>query len=245
MNQTAEKLPEVVRENNVVSVDQSPLAAAERLLTAGADLDKIEKMLELQERFEKMEAKKAYTQAMADFKADPPTISKDKHVDFKTAKGRTSYDHASLGNVTSKINKSLAVHGLTAAWKTNQTQGGITVTCTITHKLGFSESTSLTAGAENSGTKNNIQAIGSTITYLQRYTLLALTGLATHDQDDDGQTSDMAYIDDKQVSIIVDMINSTETSESGFLKFIGADCVEHIQAGNYNKAMSFLKARMK
>ena len=191
MGDTAEKLPEVVG-NNIVAVDQSPLAAAERLLTAGADLDKIEKMLELQERFERNEAKKSYTQAMANFKANPPTIYKDKKVGFdhKKGSGVTNYSHATLGNVTEKINSALAEHGLSAAWKTDQGQSGITVTCTITHKLGYSESTSLTAGADNTGKKNSIQAIGSTVTYLQRYTILALTGLATHDQDDDGAASE-------------------------------------------------------
>ena len=83
---TAEKMPEVIQENNVIQVNASPLAAAERLLASGADLDKIEKMLELQERFEKNEAKKAYHQAMSEFKANPPTILKDRKVSFKNTR---------------------------------------------------------------------------------------------------------------------------------------------------------------
>lgn len=246
----AEKLPEVVKENNIVSVEQSPLAAAERLLNAGADLDKIEKMLELQERFEQMQAKKAYTQAMAAFKADPPKINKDKRVGFESKRtgGATSYSHASLGNVTEKINKALAEHGLSAAWKTGQNQNAnaITVTCTITHKLGYSESTSLTAGSDNSGNKNSIQAIGSTITYLQRYTLLALTGLATHDQDDDGKTAEIQYIDEKQVSQIVDMINSIENlSEKSFLSWAKIESVGKMPVYDFGKNLNALKAKAK
>jgi len=180
-----EKLPEVMPDKKMVV--GSPMAAFEMALSHNVDIDKLEKMLELQARWEQMEAKKAYTLAMAAFKADPPKINKDRHVKFATQKGTTEYYHASLANVTEKINSSLAAHGLSAAWKTEQNStSGIVVTCTITHKQGYSESTSLAAGKEQSGTKNDIQAIGSTITYLQRYTLLSLTGLATHDQDDDG-----------------------------------------------------------
>ena len=84
------------------------------------------------------------------------------------------------------INEALSEHGLSAAWETAQNNGSVTVTCKITHIMGHSESTSLTAAPDNTGSKNPIQAIGSTVTYLQRYTLLALTGLATYEQDDDG-----------------------------------------------------------
>jgi hypothetical protein len=54
--------------------------------------------------------------------------------------------------------------------------------------MGHSERTTLSATADTSGSKNSIQAIGSTVTYLQRYTLLAAVGLAAGG-DDDGQAA--------------------------------------------------------
>jgi hypothetical protein len=48
----------------------------------------------------------------------------------------------------------------------------------------------LTSGPDTSGSKNPIQALGSAVSYLQRYTLLSLAGLATEDQDDDGATAE-------------------------------------------------------
>lgn len=234
-----------VPENNVSDqVVNSPMAAYQMLLNQGGSLENIEKMMELQARWEQIEAKKAYVQAMAAFKANPPKINKDKHVDFNTQKGRTSYYHASLGNVTSKINAAMAEHGLSAGWKIDQSGNGITVTCTITHKLGYSESTSLTAGAETSGTKNSIQAIGSTISYLSRYTLLSLTGLATHDQDDDGGAATIQAITEKQISQIVDMINETNTDEAAFLKWLKVGAVNQIPCNLFNKAMTALKSKV-
>jgi len=241
---TAEKLPEVISEKSMV-MGQSPMAAFEMALSHNVDIDKLEKMLELQARWEQMEAKKAYTLAMAAFKANPPKINKDRHVKFATQKGTTEYYHASLANVTEKINSSLAAHGLSAAWKTEQDPTrGIVVTCTITHKQGYSESTCLAAGKEQSGTKNDIQAIGSTITYLQRYTLLSLTGLATHDQDDDGKRTDPpAMINEKQISTLYDMINATDTDEVKFLAYVGAESLESIPVTLFGKAMAALKAK--
>ena len=72
------------------------------------------------------------------------------------------------------------------SWSTGQTDGSVTVTCHITHEAGHRESVTLSGPPDDSGKKNKIQQVGSTVTYLQRYTLLSSLGLATADQDDDG-----------------------------------------------------------
>lgn len=181
----------------------------------------IEKMMELQERYDAKEAKKAYVAAMAAFKTNPPEIEKDKKVSYETQKGTTAYSHASLANVTNKINKALGEHGLSAAWKTEQANGSITVTCTITHHAGYGESTALTAAPDPTGSKNSIQAIGSTISYLERYTILALTGLATHDMDDDGKKGEqdnVVMINDQQILDIQTLQKDAKLSDAEFKK---------------------------
>lgn len=175
----------LAKKNPVVVETGSPTGLIKQAVESGADLEKLGKLLELQERWDATQAKKAYNQAMAEFKANPPKIGKDKTVSY----GNTKYNHASLANVTDKVNTELSKYGLSAFWTTNQ-NGKILVTCRITHVQGHSENTTLSASADTSGSKNPIQAIGSAITYLQRYTLLALTGLATFDQDDDGLKSE-------------------------------------------------------
>lgn len=167
----------------------TPADIASNLLKYGGKLDDLEKLMALQERHDANEARKSFHAAMAEFKKNPPDIRKTKKVSYKTSTGQTSYNHADLGNITDVIGAALAKHDLSAAWKTEQ-EGSIKVTCTITHALGHSESTSLISPADTSGGKNSIQAIGSTITYLQRYTLLALTGLAAQGQDDDGKKAE-------------------------------------------------------
>jgi hypothetical protein len=176
------------KEPTEIQESASPLMLAAELVQkdGNMDVEKLSKLLEIQERFDANQAKKAYHKAMSDFKENPPTIVKDRHVSYNTSKGNTDYDHATLGNVTACINKALSEHGLTASWVTSQDNESIKVTCKITHVLGHSEETAISAPPDTTGSKNAIQAIGSTITYLQRYTLLSLTGLAADDQDNDG-----------------------------------------------------------
>jgi hypothetical protein len=170
-----------------------------QLMQQGGSMDLLamERLMGLQERWDANEAKKAYHAAMAAFKQNPPTIYKDKHVSFTTQKGQTDYHHATIGNVVKQIVAALAEHDLSHSWSTEQLDGGqVAVTCSITHKAGHSESVTLKAGRDESGGKNSIQALGSAITYLQRYTLLAITGLAVEDgSDDDGRGTDGAAMD--------------------------------------------------
>ena len=153
------------------------------------DLEKLDRLLDVKERWEHEEARKAYVSALAAFKRNPPTLVKNQQVDFSARGGRTKYNYASLGDVASQVAAGLAEHGLSHGWAVKQEDSGVTVTCTLTHEWGHSESVSIAAPEDASGNKNSIQQIGSTITYLERYTLLAITGLAAHDQDDDGQAA--------------------------------------------------------
>jgi len=208
----------------------------------GYDPEFISKMMDLQKKNDEYEAKKAYVKAMADFKADPPKIDKDRKVSYKAGAGTTEYTHASLSNVSEKINFGLSRHGLSASWTTTQTNGSVTVTCKITHSQGHSEETSLTASPDTSGSKNAIQAIGSTISYLERYTLLALTGLATSDMDDDGHGAEVKYISDEQKKTIEDLMKERSVDKVKFLNLSQAKTIEEILAEKYNKAVAWLKA---
>ena len=170
-----------------------PSVLLSQAIERGIDTQALEKLMELNERYEKQQARKLFNKAMANFKKDPPKIFKDKAVSYNTTTGQTNYDHASLGRVNEKISAALADHGLHATWRTKQEKGSVTVKCIIEHEAGHSIETELTAPPDASGKKNLIQQISSTVTYLERYTLLALTGLATYEQDDDGQSYGEAF----------------------------------------------------
>jgi len=228
--------------NPVVEIESTPPAKLiMEAVTKDTDLEKLKGVLELQIEYEKNEARKAYHVAMSEFKKNPPTIEKDKQVQYSS----TKYSHASLANVVRTITKELSKHGLSASWNTKQ-NGNIIVTCKITHVLGHTEETSLQAPSDSSGAKNAIQAIGSTITYLERYTLLAALGLATSDQDDDGQgTEDVEKIDESQVSNILDQFTELDVDQDKFFEYMGVSTVEDILKSDYDKAQKVLEAKRK
>jgi hypothetical protein len=86
----------------------------------------------------------------------------------------------------------MAKHGLTHKWVPTQTGRDlagmlITVRCVVTHERGHSDFVELYAGPDTSGKKNPIQSVKSAISYLERITLLAITGTAAQGMDDDGR----------------------------------------------------------
>lgn len=206
----------------------------------------ISKMMDLQERTEARLAKQAYIRAMAKFKEDPPRIVKDKAVAFQpSGKPPVSYMYADLASALDEINTKLSPHGLFASWTTDQSPDMITVTCVISHELGHSESTKLSAAPDETGSKNKIQAMGSTVYYLSRYTLFALLGLAAHGEDTNGLPSEVEYIDKEQRIIIQNLITDLKVNEAKFIKFIGVESVDKIPKKDFDRAEKELKRKEK
>ncbi len=166
----------------------TPAMLLQLAVQQGADLDRLERLMALQAQWEEREASKAFTTAMADFKAEPLTIFKRKKVGYETSAGEfVGYSHAELSDVTDVVGPAMAKHGLSFRWNIKQDTARINVSCIVTHKLGHSEVVTMDAAPDSSGKKNAIQAIASAVTYMQRYTLLAVTGMSTKGMDDDGE----------------------------------------------------------
>ena len=172
MNELATK-----QENNIDPM----LSMIERVaLDSNADVSKLEKMIELQERVMANQAKQHFDQAMLNFQIKKPVM--EKHA----VANKTKY--AKLPNIQAAIDPVLREYGLFTRWYTTATQSGKTrVTCIVTHIGGHSETSSMDVSPDKSGSKNEIQAEGSAITYAQRYTLCSLLGLVLS-EDTDGNS---------------------------------------------------------
>lgn len=191
----------------------SPMGSAMAFLQAGGNIEQLNHMMDLQDRWEANEARKAFTAAMTGFKAEPVQILKRKNVNFTTRDGdTTSYNHAELSDVTDAIGPALAKHQLSYRWNIHQEGAAIKVDCILTHVKGHSETVTMSAAPDNSGKKNAIQQVASTTTYLQRYTLLAITGMSTKGMDDDGRSSEVAA--SEQDAKALDWIAVADTIES-------------------------------
>lgn len=225
----------------------TPMEMLDRAISSGAGIETLERLMSLQERWEKNQARKAFDDAMAAAKAEIPVISKNRRVGYehKDGMGETSYRHEDLGEIARTVDPILTKYGLSYRFRTtSETNQPVSVTCIVAHRDGHSEENTLTAGRDDSGKKNSIQAIGSTITYLQRYTLKAALGLAAS-EDDDGRKSEETSgpISQDQAKAIRDLIETTGTDIAKFCEYLKVDAIPDIPASEFPRVLAMLEKK--
>lgn len=228
-------------------VDQLPLAAAasesaailsviERMaMNPEIDPDRIERFIVLKERIDATNAKKAFDAAVAQAKATIPPAEKN-------ATGHNSKRYADFFAYAKVVDPIISALGLSYRFRTEQTDR-ITVTCVLTHEGGHAEENSLSGPADASGSKNAIQAIGSTLTYLQRYTLVQALGLAASNDDDGSATGAGDVIDAEQLAVIRTLLDDTNSDIAKFCQVMKVDSLPSIPASKFKDAVAKLNAK--
>lgn len=237
-------VPQTVETEPQVPAAMTPMDMIAIAVQSDASIEKLEKLMQLQERYEANQGRKAFDKAMADAKAEIPVIIKSREVDFVGKTGiRTHYHYEDLAVIAETINPILATHGLSYRYRTSQEADRVTVTCIISHRDGYSEETSLSAAADQSGNKNNIQAVGSTISYLQRMTLKAGMGLAAA-RDDDGQASGAGTtINDKQFEELQALIDKTGVPSDELCRHLKINSLKAMPITQLDLAVAIIKRR--
>ena len=188
--------------------ENSPAGLMLAALRQGADLEKVEKMLDLQERWEKREAEKAFNAAFAAFRGEDLEVLKDKNRANGPLQGQK---YATLHAFVKATKAALSKHGLGVRWDVTRDESDwIEVTCILKHEKGHFETVSMGGPPDTGPARNVLQARHSTISYLERYTLKAICGLAEQDDDDDGNGGARRSLLDTWV----DMVNATESVDA-------------------------------
>lgn len=163
----------------VVSAEtQAIIQMIERLvLNPDADMDKLDKMLDMQERILNRNAKQSYTADLAAMQAELPLVG-------KLGEGHNKAKYARLEDINEAIRPTLQKYGFAVTFRTKQAEKTLTVTAILSHRMGHSEETDLILPLDTSGSKNAVQAVGSTISYGKRYALCLLLNISTGDDTD-------------------------------------------------------------
>jgi hypothetical protein len=227
----ADYLPPVQARPQAMTPSDMLSLAVER----GASIDVMTKLMDLRERWEAGQARKAFDAAVADAKAEIPTIAKNREGHNKTR-------YADFAAYAAVVDPIIAKHGLSYRFRTTQTDR-ISVSCILSHRDGHSEENTLSGPADKTGSKNEIQAIGSTLTYLQRYTLVQALGLAASNDDDGKQAGSTLPIDGDQIGELLELIESVGANKAAFLKFFKVDALPDLPAARFQEAVSMLNAK--
>jgi hypothetical protein len=219
----------------------TPLDMLNRAVEHNAPMEVLERLMALQERWDARQARKDFDEAIANAKAQIEPV-------VKNATGHNAKKYADFAAIARAVDPVISRFGLSYRFRTTQTDR-ISVTCVLSHKAGHSEETTLSGPPDASGSKNAIQAIGSTLTYLQRYSLVQMLGLAAAN-DDDGNGgknggNGSPTITDAQVDEINKLLIETKSNLVLFLKRIKLESLTEIRADKFNEVLALIRDNAK
>jgi len=241
MNAATELMPTAA--TNIVPISDN--AAMMATITRAAadpnvDIEKMERLWAMKERMDARAAEVAYADAFAEMQLELPAIEERGKAEVN---GSVRYTFAKWEDMNTAIKPVLSKHGFALSFRTDFTNG-ITVIGVLQHRLGHREDTSITLPSDKSGSKNDVQAIASAVSYGKRYTAGALLNLTSHGEDDDAYSAGKKpRITEEQAATLRDMLEATKSNVTAFLGWLKVASIEEIPAQAYQHALAALKAK--
>jgi hypothetical protein len=249
MSQAVEKIEGPVSKLPAQSEGAAVLGMIERVARdPSADMDKMMQLMNWRKDIIAEQKRAAFDEAMAEAKAEIPVIHKNRAVDFTSSKGRTNYKYEDLAEIARIVSPILAKYGLSYRYRvTSNVNEPVTVTCIVSHRGGHFEEVTLMGGRDDTGGKNAIQQVASTLTYLQRMTLKAALGLAASDDDDGraaGAAGNAGAITAEQVTQLAAMCKEVAPEfEESFCKYFKIDAIAALPAADFQRALAAINKK--
>jgi hypothetical protein len=213
-----------------ISSDNSIMAVISRAAADPAcDIDKLERLMAMHERMQARDAQAEFNAAMAAMQSDIPSIAERGAI---VVNGQKRSDYATFEDINDVIKPIMQTHGFAITFKVENTPTGLSVTGILMHRAGHRESTAMLLPLDTSGSKNAVQAVGSSTSYGKRYVMSALLNLTTRGEDDDGHAA-------------VPTANVT-AAQAGAIDALLARCTDKTRdwfVGEYGSAACVPKAR--
>lgn len=185
--------PIMTTELKAYNAEPTPMDLISMAISKDMDIEKLEKLMGLQQRWKAQIALEEFNRAFSKFQSIVPDMSKNRNVNYEPKdpnKKKVNYNYQDLGDIGKNIKEALSECGLSYNWENEQVGDEIFVYPILKHSGGHElRGKPLKAKADTSGGKEGLHAIGSTITFLKRYTLTAILGLTTSEPDDDGHAA--------------------------------------------------------
>lgn len=225
--------------------EQTMLAVIERAATnPDVDIAKMQQLLDMQERIMAKQAEIDFNQAMARLQPRLPTITR-RH-SAKGKEGKAMWDYARYEDIDREVRPFYTAEGFSISYNSAKDGSDVVYYGTLAHQGGHSKTASMILPADATGSKNSIQAIGSTVSYARRYLISMLLNIVLAEEDDDGVKGGSRMITAPQIKEIDDLIDEIGLDRDRFffdyMKMDVADA-QYITAINFNKAKNALIRR--
>jgi hypothetical protein len=219
------------------------------------DIDKMERLLQMQERILARNAEAAFNTALAQMQNELPVI--DENGVIRNKFGAVQSKYAKFEDINEAVKPIMRQYGFAISFRTAFADGEVIVTGVLTHEQGHREESAVKLPADASGNKNNVQGWGSSISYGKRYTMNALLNITSRGEDNDGQGTGTEggeqrqsptatagggnYATEAQLGLIRKKCETAKVAPNAFLQHFGIAELAALPFDRVNEALDWIK----
>lgn len=227
-----------------IQTGNTPAEMIRAAISGGADLEQLEKLLGLQERWETNEARKAFARDFAKAQSEIDPVVK------RANNTQTHSKYALLEGVIEAAQPIYTKYGFSVIFYEGETvrPEHIRINADVLHMLGHKETYYFDVPLDGKGIKGNanmtnIHAKASSTSYGRRYLMCMIWNIST--TDNDGNTTGSNTISNEQLNTLRDMLIAIgeEKNESKVAGFFGVASFEELPETEYKKAVVAINAR--
>ena len=212
------------------------------------DVSKLKALIEIQVDIEDRRKEAEFQTAMVAVSNAIPQVGKNGRVELKDKEKKPigSYSFARWPDMDRVLRPLMAEHGLRLSFTTQQREGGGgIVIATATHNNGKSTSAEVPLPLDAGPGRNNLQAMGSTISYGKRYGAEMLFNIVRVDapEEDDGMSFGEDSISHEQLAELLSMMPDAGTTEENFADYLQIPDLGSLHHSMFNGARSMLAKR--
>lgn len=205
------------------------------------DADKLHRLIDAQERIMAFNARAAFNSDFAAMQPELPVIETNGEILLKGQRPGEGQKYAKFEDIQDAIRPVLANHGFAISFRNGYEGENVLITTILTHRNGHTEQTTMLLPRDMSGSKNQTQAVGSSLSYGYRYGVRALLNLRYAGEDDDGKAAHQKTITPVQREALVKLLGGPGERVGAFCKHYGLNTLDELAAESFDTAVAQIK----
>lgn len=225
---------------------------AQAVSDPSVDVAKLEALLRMQREVVADDAKAQFNAALHAAQREMPRVRKNGTIDLGTdkhsGKARGAIPFAKWEDVDAVLRPIMIEHGFSLTFDMAPRAGeggGAIVTGTLMHDAGHSKTASIPLALDGGPGRNNLQAMGSTLSYGKRYLAEMFFNIVREGVDDDGKLGGTAFITAEQKDRLVALMQEVGADTAGFLRYLDVQSLDEVEQRNFSAAVNALMAKKK
>jgi hypothetical protein len=207
------------------------------------DVAKLEALLRMQREIVADDARVQFNRSFAALSAEIRQVERRGVADMGT---KGAYKFAKREDLDAMLRPLMMAHGFAVSFRPMPgPNGNLTIEGELLHVAGHSKTAELSLPPDIGPGRNSLQAMGSAISYAERYLTEMLLNVVRRDEDDDGAFAVDLPITDEQLKHISRQIHETKSNVAAFLKHVvpGTERLADIRACDFAKCVAALETK--